>query len=360
MKIIDRYIFRNFMISFIVITIFLQLLSVVIDISQRMHRLENNHVSIKEALIFYYPFWSIWLANIFSPISVLLSVIFFTYQLTKNSEITALLASGISLKRITFTYLLSAIFIVLISIVINYYILPIANKNKNKFFYQYLLSPKYKYEYHNVSAKISDNEYIFIRNFSKKKNTGKNFVYQKFIGNKLICIIKAKNILCSKKSKIYILHDYIETIIKKNHDTFFVKGFYKIKKLSLTPEEFLPEEYIAENMNIHELKKFIEIEKKRGNNDVNIYLNEFYQRINLPFSTFIFTILGLSISLKKRDIGLNIIIGIILSFIYIFLIKITKIYSTKNYIPSYFSVLLPNISFGIITLFYYYKVINNK
>ncbi|WP_185871294.1 LptF/LptG family permease [Blattabacterium cuenoti] len=358
MKIIDRYIFRSLIKTFIFITISLQLLSIVIDLSQRMHRLESNHGSIKDALIYYYPFWSVWLANTFSPISVFLSVIFFTSKLTKNSEITALLASGISFQRITFPYLLSATIISMTSIMINYYILPIANKNKNKFHYQYLLSSNYKKKYENdqnVSAQISSKEYIFIRNFSREKNIGKYFVYQKFIGNKLIYILKSKNIYWNKKSKVYVLHDYIETTIHKNND-FFVKGFYKVIKLSLTPEEFLPEEYIAENMNISELKKFIDIEKRRGNKDINIYLNEFYQRTSLPLSTFIFTILGLSLSLKKGEIGGNIIIGIILSFIYIFFIELTKVYSIKNYIPPYLSVCIPNIFFGIITTYYYIKI----
>ncbi len=108
-------------------------------------------------------------------------------------------------------------------------------------------------------------------------------------------------------------------------------------------------------MNISELKKFIDMERKKRN--VNIYLNEYHQRTSLPFSTFIFTILGLSISskIKKGEIGYNIIIGFILAFFYIFFIEIAKIYSTKNYIPSYLSVWLPNVIFGIITWFFYWK-----
>ncbi|WP_185869827.1 LptF/LptG family permease [Blattabacterium cuenoti] len=349
MKIIDHYIIRNFFISFVFITFSLLSLSVIIDISQRIHRLENNQGSIKDALIFYYPFWSIWLVNTFYPISVFLSVIFFTSKLAKNSEINAILVSGISFKRLTIPYLLSSSIIVLLSLIINYYFLPLANKKKNKFHYQYLLNSRYKNKYENnqtVSVQISNNEYIFIRNFSKKKNIGKNFIYQKFYKKKLIYILKSKKIFGFKKNKIYILYDCNETKIKKNHD-FFISYFYKIIKLPMTPEELLPEEYIAETMTIFELKKFIDIEKKIKN--VNIYLNEYYQRTSLPFSTFIFTILGLSISSRKKvEIGYNIIIGVILSFIYIFFIEITKIYSTKDYISSYISVWSPNIIFGMI------------
>ncbi|WP_341658468.1 LptF/LptG family permease [Blattabacterium cuenoti] len=357
MKIIDRYIIRNFIVTFIFITISLQFLSIVIDISQRMHRLENNQGSIKEALIFYYPFWSIWLINTFSPISVFLSVIFFTSKLTHHSEITAILSSGISFRRLTLPYLVSAIMIGIIALIINYYFLPIANKKKNQFHYQYLLSPRYKNKYEKnqtISTQISKNEYIFIQNFSKKKNIGKKCVYQKFNGRKLTYILKSRTIFWYKKYEIYILFDYKETIIKKNRD-FFVIGNYKIIKLPIKPEQFLPEEYIAETMNIHELKKFIN--RKGDKKNMNMHLNEYYQRTSLPFSTLIFTILGLSISTRKKkgEIAYNMIIGIILAFFYIFFIEITKIYSNKDYIPSYLSVWLPNVIYGIITLFFYWN-----
>ncbi|WP_262887193.1 LptF/LptG family permease [Blattabacterium cuenoti] len=133
MKIIDRYIIRNIIFTFLFITISIQLLSIVIDVSQRMHRLESNQGSIKEALIFYYPYWSIWLANTFSPISVFLSVIFFTSKLTKNSEITAILSNGVSFNRLIFPYFISAFIIGIIALLINYYFLPIANKKKINF-----------------------------------------------------------------------------------------------------------------------------------------------------------------------------------------------------------------------------------
>ncbi|WP_185864019.1 LptF/LptG family permease [Blattabacterium cuenoti] len=357
MKIIDRYIIRNFIVTFIFITISLQILSIVIDISQRMHRLENNQGSIKEALIFYYPFWSIWLINTFSPISVFLSVIFFTSKLTHHSEITAILSSGISFRRLTLPYLVSAIMIGIIALIINYYFLPIANKKKNQFHYQYMLSPRHKNKYEKnqtISTQISKNEYIFIQNFSKKKNIGKKCVYQKFNGKNITYILKSKIIYWYKKYNIYILFDYRETTIKKNRD-FFVMGNYKIIRLPIKPEQFLPEEYIAETMNIHELKKFINMEGDKKN--INMHLNEYYQRTSLPFSTLIFTILGLSISTRKKkgEIAYNMIIGIILAFFYIFFIEITKIYSNKDYIPSYLSVWLPNVIYGIITLFFYWN-----
>ncbi|WP_185856390.1 LptF/LptG family permease [Blattabacterium cuenoti] len=359
MKILDRYIILNVLVTFLFILIGGQILSVVIDITQRMHRLENNQGSIKEAVIRYYPYWSIWFANTFSPISVFLSVIFFTSRLTNNSEIIAILGSGISFKRMTIPYLISSSIIGMSSFTINHSFLPLANKKKNKFHYQYLLSSRYKNKYENnqtISTQISKNEYIFIRNFSRKKNIGDEFVYQKFNGKKLAYILKSKNIFWSKKNHIYILYDYSETYIKKNKDLFF-RGIYMNKNFFLSPEELLPEEYIAETMTSSELKKFIEIEKKRGSKNINIHLNEYYQRISLPFSNFIFTLLGLSIASKKKKGGIekNLVIGIILAFLYLFSIEFTKVYSTKDYLPPYLSVWIPNGIFGIITILLYWN-----
>ncbi|WP_317168052.1 LptF/LptG family permease [Blattabacterium cuenoti] len=204
-----------------------------------------------------------------------------------------------------------------------------------------------------MNSQISKNEYIFIRNFDRKKNVGKECVYQKFNGYRLVYVLKSRNIFWYKKNKIYIFYDYKETIINNNYD-FLIKGTYKLKKLPMSPEDLLPEEYVAETMNINELKNFIE--RKKRNQNVNIYLNEYYQRTSLPFSTFIFTILGFSISSEKRkgEIGYNIIIGFILAFFYIFFIEIAKIYSSKNYIPSFLSIWFPNIIFGIVTCLFYW------
>ncbi|WP_185877044.1 LptF/LptG family permease [Blattabacterium cuenoti] len=359
MKILDRYIIRNLFLTFIFITVSMQFLSVVIDVSQRMSRLEDNHGSIKDALIFYYPFWAIWLSNTFSPISIFLSVIFFTSRLEKNLEITAIISNGISFNRLSFPYLISALIIGIISLIINYYFLPIANKKKNEFYYQYLLSPRYKEKYENnqsVSIQISKNGYIFMKKFFKKKNLGKYFVYQKFDdNNKLIFVLKSKYIFWDKKNKIYILFDYIETTLKNNNN---FRGDYKIIKLPIAPKEFLPEEYAAENMNISELRKFLSVEKK--NKNINIYLNEYYQRTSLPFSTFIFTILGLSLSSKRKKNDIGIFIGIMLSIFYIFFIEFSKMFSIKNLIPSFLSIWIPNIILGIITLFFYLFWGNNK
>lgn len=359
MKIIDRYIIRNFLGTFLFATLFLLSISVVIDLSQRLHRLEAHHGSVKEALVDYYPVWALWLGNTFMPIGVFISIIFFTSRLANNSEIVALAASGVSFHRLTRPYLISAFLISLVSFLLNHFVLPVTNRIKNDFQYRYLLSVEHKDNYERdrkVNAYVGDGEYVFIDSFSKSQERGNGFIYQKFKGKKIFYILSAERVRWNSSEKTYYVYNYKERFIKDFKDDFKKGGELKVK-IPLTPQELLPEEYAAETMNTFKLARFIENEKKKGTVGINLFLNEYHQRSSLPFSTFILTLLAFSLSSEKRrgGIGVNLALGILIAFAYIFCMEICKIFSTKYYISSFLAVWLSNIVFGILTCFFYLR-----
>lgn len=359
MKILDRYIIRIFLGTFFFATLFLLSVSIVIDLSQRLHRLEAHHGSVKEALIYYYPVWALWLGNTFMPIGVFISIIFFTSRLANNTEIVAIAASGISIHRLTRPYLIAAFLIFSISFLLNHFILPVTNVVKNDFQYRYLISVEHKLNYERdrkVNAYVAEGGYVFIDNFSKSQQEGTGFVYQKFNGKKLFYTISAEHIRWDKSEKIYRLYNYKERYIQEPRDIFKTGEELKIK-IPLTPQELLPEEYVAENMNTLQLRKFIESERKKGTLGINSLLNEYHQRTSLPFSTFILTLLAFSLSSEKRrgGIGANLALGIVLAFVYIFFMEVSKNFSTKAYMSSFLAVWLPNIIFGVLTCFFYLR-----
>ncbi|XOD68762.1 MAG: LptF/LptG family permease [Flavobacteriales bacterium AspAUS03] len=359
MKIFDRYIIRNFLGTFVFATIFLLSISVVIDLSQRLHRLEAHQGSVKNTLIQYYPLWALWLGNTFMPIGVFISIIFFTSRLTNNTEIVAISSSGVSLHRLFRPYLISALIIATVSFMLNHYFLPVTNRAKNEFLYRYLLSVSNKVKYEEnkkVSAQITDNEYIFIDSFSRKNHTGSGFVYQKFKGQELIHIITAENVNWDQNKRNYVLYNYRERYVEGVREVLR-NGIELRKKFVMEPEEILPEEYVAETMNTFQLKKFIEKEKMKGTQNVNLYSNEYYQRTSLPFSTFILTLLSFSLSSQKRrgGIGMNLALGITLAFFYIFFMELSKNFSTKGYMSSFWAVWLPNMVFGLVSICFYWR-----
>jgi lipopolysaccharide export system permease protein len=111
-----------------------------------------------------------------------------------------------------------------------------------------------------------------------------------------------------------------------------------------------------ETLNNPELDDFIVEAEMRGDDNLEAYKVERYKRFAFPFSTFILTLIGVSLSTQKRrgGTGLNIAAGIALSFVYILFMQIFGELAKANSMPSLLAVWIPNIVFTIIASFLYY------
>ena len=95
-------------------------------------------------------------------------------------------------------------------------------------------------------------------------------------------------------------------------------------KFDFDVDDLTPVIYAAETMTLKELDDFIEKEKVRGSSNINTYEVVKYRRYSIPISAFILTIIAVSVSSIKRrgGMGVNLAIGIMLAFTYIFFDKI--------------------------------------
>src|SRR5690606_19129556 len=274
--------------------IILSTIAVVIDLSQKLGRLEDNGSTPMEALVQFYPYWAVWLVNTFLPVAVFISVIYFTSRLTMQTEIVAAQAGGISFHRITKPYLFVAGAIALTSLFVNNFALPWANIKKNKYQYEYLLSNTNREQYYqrqSISSQITADEYIFAQNYDRIEKRGSSFVFQEFDGEKLKYQIIASSFNWDEKDSVYVLRNvYTKKVISEKEDSIDYQITLK-RKFNSTPDEILPEGYVAETMNSLELYRFIQKQKFKGSASVNAYMNELQQRNSSPFSTFILTLL---------------------------------------------------------------------
>lgn len=344
--------------------IILSTIAVVIDLSQKLGRIEDRGSTPMEALIQFYPYWAVWLVNTFLPVAVFISVIYFTSRLTMQTEIVAAQAGGISFHRLAKPYLIVASIIATTALFVNNFALPWANIKKNKYQFEYLLSNTKNREYYErqkISSRISENEYIFALNYDRIQKRGNNFLYQKFEEDTLVKQIIASSFNWDSEDSVYVLQNvHIRKVESQFTDSLGYESTYRTR-FSSTPDEILPEGYVAETMNSIELKQFIEKQRFKGSASINAYLNEFYQRNSSPFSAFILTILALSISSQKRrgGIGLNLAVGVLMAFIYIFFNQISLTYSAQGYVSPFVAAWGPNVIFGIITAFFYLKRANS-
>ena len=363
MKIIDLYIIKKYLGTFGFMLGLLTIIVLIIDVQAKAPRIESNGFTVGEFLVDFYPYWIINLVITFMSILVFISVIFFTSRIANNTEIVAIISSGASFHRFARPYLMTSGFIAVIALLINHFVLPLANIKKNEL-EPYTYNAKNREEFTGnaeISTQLSKTEYIFIKSYNKKEKRGSGFVYQKLDKNrKLIYQLIANEFYWEKDKKHFILTSYLEKTIKNDQTEKLGNGDSMTKSFGHPPEELFPDVLLGQNKTTPELIKFIDREKEKGNANLNSYLNELYQRTSMPLSVIILTFLGLSLSSQKKrgGLGANLAIGIALAFVFVFSFEVLKVVSENKTLTPLFAMWLPNLVFGPVALYLYFKRAN--
>ncbi|MBH1958928.1 MAG: LptF/LptG family permease [Flavobacteriia bacterium] len=363
MKIIDLYIIKKYLGTFGFMLGLLTIIVLIIDVQAKAPRIESNGFTVGEFLIDFYPYWIINLVITFMSILVFISVIFFTSRIANNTEIVAIISSGASFHRFARPYLITSGFIAVIALLINHFVLPLANIKKNEL-EPYTYNAKSREEFTGnaeISTQLSKTEYIFIKSYNKKEKRGSGFVYQKLDKNrKLIYQLIANEFYWVKEKKHFILTSYLEKTINSDQTEKLGNGDSMTKSFGHPPEELFPDVLLGQNKTTPELIKFIDREKEKGNANLNSYLNELYQRTSMPLSVIILTFLGLSLSSQKKrgGLGVNLAIGIALAFVFVFSFEVLKVVSENKTLTPLLAMWLPNLVFGPVALYLYFKRAN--
>ena len=201
-------------------------------------------------------------------------------------------------------------------------------------------------------------ENIYVSNYNYLNQTGFNFTYELIKDNKLIEKVNANRIRYDEIKKNYTLYSYSKRIVGENNDQIIKSDKISVN-YNFEPDDLTPVVYVAETMTIGQLNRFINKERSRGNANINTYLVVFYKKFSLPISAFILTIIAVAVSSMKRrgGMGVNLAIGIVIAFIFIFFDKVFGTLAEKSSIPPFIAVWLPNFVFGILA---YYLLRNAK
>lgn len=367
-KIVDGYIIKKYLGTFGFMLVLLSTVVLVIDVQQKIPRIENAtaidpKLNLTYFLIHFYPFWIINLVVTFLAILVFISVIYFTSRMANNTEIVAIISSGASFHRFAKPYLFTSLFIALISLTVNHFVLPWANIKKNELeAYTYNAANKEKIlGTAPVSAQLSKTEYIFVNSWNKREKRGYGFVYQKFNKDRrMIYELKANDAFWDPAKKQFVLNTYLEKTINKDDSEKLGQGFELRKSYGQAPEELFPNELLGQNKTTPELIKFIDREREKGNSNLNAHLNEFHQRTSMPVSIILLTFLALSLSSQKKrgGLGINLAIGISLAFVFVFSFEALKVVSENKSMSPALAMWFPNIIFFPLTLFLYVRRAN--
>jgi len=350
---IDLYIFKKFIFSFFAAIILIIGIVIIFDVSEKIDKFVANQAPIKEIILNYYVNFVPYFMNMFSPLFVFITVIFFTSKMAANSEIIAILSGGVSFHRMMVPYMLAAALISCLSLGLNLYVIPKANEERLKFEEKYV---KHRgYSNRNVHYQLDKNTYVFVESFSTWNNTAYKFTLEKIKDNKIESKLTAESAVWDSTKacwnlKKYFIRDYTRDIADNIRT-----GSQMDTVINLTVSDFYHNKLTVETLRYNDLLKLIDTQKRRGDANVMYAEIEKHTRFALPFSAFILTIMGVSLSSKKKrgGIGWNIATGIALAFSYILFLKFSQMFVFTDTLPPGLALWLPNIIFAIITAFLY-------
>jgi lipopolysaccharide export system permease protein len=354
LKIIDRYIIKKFLGTYFLSITLIISIAVVFDISEKLDDFFTNNVPIKEIAFDYYINFIPYFATLFSPLFVFISVIFFTSKMAENTEITAILASGVSFRRMMLPYFISAVIIGSLTFVLNSYVIPRGNETRLEFENKYIKKLKIDYA-RNVQLEVEPGVIVYIERYSDIAKKGYSFSMEKFDGKTLVSRMTARDI---DYDTLYQWR--VNNYLIRNFDGFtetIERGDQKDTTIILEPKDFLMNKGIQEQMTLPELKDYLDKQRARGVGNIKDFALEYHRRFAFPFAALILTLIGVSLSSQKKrgGIGINLAVGILLSFSYILFTTISSTFAINGNMPPILAMWLPNLLYLPIGIFLYLR-----
>lgn len=251
-----------------------------------------------------------------------------------------------------YPYFLSALFIAMLSLALNWFVIPPANRNRLAFEEQYL---KTRTEYNrNIHYQVEPDTYVYIESYNSWNNTAIRFTLESFSGNHLRSKLSAETARWDSLTGRWRLNDYnIRNFSDSAHTITWGKQTDTL--VNITGADLVRRKESVEQFNLSQLNRFIDTLRMRGDANIKFALIQKNSRLAIPFSSFILTIMGVALSSRKRrgGIGLNIGIGIALSFSYILFLRFSEMFVHADVLSPAIALWIPNMLYAMIAFVLY-------
>jgi lipopolysaccharide export system permease protein len=353
----DWYIIRKFITTFVVTLSLFIIIIIVFDISEKLDDFLKKEAPVSEIFFKYYLNYVPFFLNLFSPVFIFIAVIFFTSKLASRSEIVATLSAGVSYNRFLRPYIITAFLLAVLSFFLNAFIIPHSDKIRLDFENKYIRNSNDDYT-NNVHTQLKPGMLFYMEYFGHGDSMGGGVSLEQYEGKKLKSKLFGKRIAWNRKAQKWRLEDYVIRDYLDSGKSILKRGKFLDTMIPFVPADFFRHSDDVQSFDINELSEFIEQERMKGTENLDFYITEKYRRYASPFSTFILTIIGVCVSSKKSrgGVGLNLGIGIFLSFIYLFVIQFFNTYGSTGLIYPMLAVWIPNFIFTGVAYYLYRKV----
>lgn len=352
LKVLDIFILKKFLGTYLLCTLLIIAVVAMFDVTEKLDAFLN--APLKETLFEYFasfvPYW----LNMLSPLLVFISVIFFTTKLASNSEIIAILSSGISFNRLLRPYMVGATIIASLTFVLSNYIIPPGNVHRANYLNKYVKNRAVETNV-DIQLMASPGVVVYIGRFENPTKTGYRFSLDKFDGKELVSRMTAQSIEYDTTRnyhwtvKNYMIRDFNGMTEK------ITRGNSKDTIIPIEPRDFMISENDHETLTTPQLSQYIDKQKMRGVANIKSFEIEKEKRLASTAAAFILTLIGMSLSAKKakNGMGLNIGIGLGLSFSYIFFSTVTSSFAISGLTSPAIAMQIPNAIYLLIGIFLY-------
>ncbi|MBW6490152.1 MAG: LptF/LptG family permease [Lentimicrobium sp.] len=350
MKKLDLYIIRKFLGTFFYAIALLAVVIIIFDISEKIDDFLEKKPPLNAIIFQYYANFIPYFINLFSALFTFIAVIFFTSKMAANTEIIAILNSGVSYWRMLRPYLLASFILALMSFGLTNFVIPETSKNMQNFQKNYLKSQKNNNQ-SNVHMQINPGVFAYVESFDVKKRTGFRFSLEKFSDSGMVEKLTGDYLKWDSISGLWTIENWIKREIGTKAE-IITRGSKMDTLLNISPGDFAIDIDDAMYMNYRELRDFIDMEKLRGSGNLMKFQIEKHKRIAFPFATIVLTLIGVSLSSRKirGGIGFNLGVGITICFAFILFMQVTTVFATFGNLPPVVAVWIPNILFGILAI----------
>lgn len=345
---IDRYILGKYLKTFLMWLVIIIVIVITFDVSEKLDDFIRNNAPLNEIIFKYYLNFIPNFFNLYGPLFVFISTLFFTSKMAGNTEIIAILGSGISYRRMLRPYLHGSLILALLILIVGNFVIPMSNVHLKEFEAKYIKTKKHNY-YSNLHFQTSKGVQVYTFSYDVNGNTAQLFTQDTY---------DSDNNLTDRKYVSKLVYDSLadewnamglrHRTFDGDKETFNIANKERLK-LNLKPEDFNQAAKQIATMNSPELYRHIQHERMRGSGTVITAKLELYQRLLNPLAFIIMTFIGVAISSRKSrgGIGVHLAIGISLAFAFIVFMKVCSVFSINGNLNPLLAVLLPQVTFGI-------------
>ncbi|MBE6182107.1 MAG: YjgP/YjgQ family permease [Rikenellaceae bacterium] len=356
-KILDRYILGKFLATYFFAIAMIIVVVVTFDYVEKIDDFTELKAPFKAIVFDYYLNFIPFFINQFSGLFTFIACIFFTSKMAYQTEIVAMLSGGMSFRRLMWPYFLGALIIASLSLTLNLWLIPMSQQHIVKFEQQYIKKRMNAVYDRHIYRQIEPGTFAYIRGYNESRKQALFFALEHYHSGTMTHSLEAADVKFDPETKRWTAPRYT----RREFDSLGVETFSQHRNLdtliNLEVTELGRINELIQTMNISELNQFHDQQQAKGSDSLNIIQVERHARYAYPLSTFILTLIGVSLSSRKvrGGTGLHIGIGTGLCFSYILFNRFFEEFAKSGTMPPGLAVWLPNLIYLVIAFYLYQK-----